>query len=148
MPGAEASPATILDSLETLAFALVSLTSRALSERGSQWQLTFQQWRTLVVLGQTDRPMRISEIGRRIAASGPSASRIVQRLEDHGLVELLPDPRDGRAVGVRMTAAGAGVRAAVVERRRELIRELLGESADRPTSPEAARLVAALETAI
>jgi DNA-binding MarR family transcriptional regulator len=141
-------PQSALDGLEILAFALVSLTGRALAERGSQWQLTFQQWRALVVLGHASGPLRIGDLGKRISASGPSISRIVQRLEDHGLVEARVDRRDRRVVLVRLSRTGMTVRADVVGRRRELIRELIGEIADRPLSPGAASLVSALEAAI
>ena len=137
----------MLDSVETLAFALVSLTARALAEGGGH-QLTFQQWRMLVVLGNAAAPMKVSEIAKRIAASGPSTSRLVQRLEDNGLVEVGADRSDGRVVRVRLSSAGTAVRASVVARRRELIREYLGDAVDRPVPREMARLIAALEPAI
>lgn len=148
MPTETATLMTMLDALEQLAFALVSVTSRALSEQGGQLQLTFQQWRALVVLGVATAPLRISDIARRIGASGPSTSRIVQRLQNHGLVEAATDRRDGRAVVVTMTAKGSAVRAAVVQRRRELIAGLVGAAGERPVTPEALRIVEALATAI
>lgn len=139
--------ASTLDATETLAFALVSLTARALAEGGGS-QLTFQQWRTLVVLGNAPAAMKISEIARRIAASGPSTSRLIRRLQDHGLVQTAQDRVDGRVVRVRMTSAGTAVRAGVVQRRRQLIAELLGDAAAAPAPGDVARLVAALEPAI
>ena len=138
--------ATTLDALETMAFALVSLTSRALAESGGR-HLTFQQWRVLVVLGADPPPLRISELARRIAASGPSTSRIAQRLMRLRLVAIEPDPRDRRAVQVRLTEHGTDVRAQVVARRRDLIRDLIGASADRTVPRDAAAVVAALATA-
>jgi DNA-binding MarR family transcriptional regulator len=72
----------------------------------------------------------------------------VQRLEDHGLVSLHPDRKDRRVVRVQLTESGAAVRAKVVARRRELIRELVGEAGDLPVSRELAWLGAALEAAI
>jgi DNA-binding MarR family transcriptional regulator len=140
-------PGSTLDAIETLAFALVSLTSRAIADRGAHL-LTFQQWRALVVLGRATEPLRISDLARRIAASGPSTSRIARRLAAHELVALEPDRRDRRAVRVRLTARGEEVRGAVVARRRELIREMIGPRADRPLSADGAEMVAALEAAI
>ena len=171
-PGARPAPAgkadTNLTALETLAFALVSLTSRAIAAETLPRQLTFQQWRALVVLGGTGpgvdlaglvpggsvnaapepRPMRVSDLGRRIGASGPSTSRIARRLVDHGLVEAAPDPRDRRAVGLRLTARGLDLRTRVVARRRELIRQTIGRDAPRPASAELTRLVEALAAEI
>jgi DNA-binding MarR family transcriptional regulator len=139
--------ATTLDALETMAFALVSLTSRALAEAGGQ-HLTFQQWRALVVLGSGVEPLRISELAKRIDASGPSTSRIAQRLLKQRLVAIEPDPRDRRAVQIQLTEYGAEVWARVVARRRELIKEMIGRRANRPVSPDDAALVAALSAAI
>jgi len=134
-----------LDALEVLAFALVSLTSRAIAAETRSRQLTFQQWRAIVVLGAAAAPLRVSELGARVAASPPSASRIVRRLEAHDLVEVAPDPRDRRAVGVRLTPAGLDLRARVVARRRELIRLAIGDAQARQPVPEnAGRIVEAL----
>ena len=144
MPG-PGDPMSNLDALEVLAFALVSLTSRAIAAETLTRQLTFQQWRAIVVLGASAGPLRISDLGARIAASPPSASRIVRRLETHGLVAVAPDPRDRRAVGVRLTLAGVELRARVVSRRRELIRRAIGDTeAGRPLPQGAGRIVEAL----
>ncbi len=143
-----ASPVTTLDAIETLAFALVSLTARAIAERGGSRLLTFQQWRTIVVVGAAEEPLRVTDVARRIAASGPSTSRIVQRLADHGLVEFEADPLDGRAVRIRLSPLGTRVRTAVIGRRRELISELIGEIASDPASDRERQVVAALEAAI
>jgi len=138
-------PLSNLDALEILAFALVSLTSRAIATEVRHRELTFQQWRAIVVLGTGSAPLRISELAARIVASGPSASRIVRRLTERGLVEVGVDPRDRRAVIVRLSAAGADLRARVVARRRELIRGGIGDdAAGRPLPRGAAEIVEAL----
>lgn len=139
--------ATTLDALETLAFALVSLTSRALAEAGGQ-HLTFQQWRAMVVLGLGAEPLRVSELAQRISASSPSTSRIVRRLVNQRLVAIEPDSRDRRAVHVQLTEHGAEVRARIVAQRRALISEMIGQRADRPVSPETAALVDRFAAAI
>lgn len=115
----------LIDVLEQLAFALVALTTTALSEGAPGADLTFPQWRVLVVLGAGDggRVLRLSVLADAISASRPSTSRLVRRLERRGLVEAMPDPDDGRGLLVRLSDRGLAVRAAVVSRRRELIRE-------------------------
>ena len=150
VPSAPVAPdesVTVLDALEQLAFALVSVTNRAVSERGGDWQLTFPQWRTLVVLGAAGEGLRVSDLGSMIHASASSASRIVQRLAEHGLVEIGPDRRDGRVVRVRMTGQGTDVFDQIVARRRALIEELIGRAAELPASRELAWLASALEVA-
>ena len=120
---------TLLDGLEELAVGLVAMTSRAIAETTIRGELTFQQWRILVVLGATDAGMRVSELGRRIAASGPSTSRLVNRLEVRGLVIVEPDPVDHRAVRIHLSAGGLDLRTRIVERRRALITETIGRTA-------------------
>ncbi len=136
--GAEA-----VDALERLAFGLVAITSRAI-EDVSAGELTFQQWRVLVVLGGVDDGMRVSDVARRITASGPSTSRIVHRLVRRGLVIQHGDPVDRRAVRLRLSPAGETTRARIVDRRRSLIRETL---ADLRLSPAAARQLESVASA-
>ncbi len=119
---------SVLDALDQLAFGLVAMTSRAIAE-ATGGELTFQQWRILVVLGTAPAGLRVSNLGARIAASGPSTSRLSQRLARRGLVEMSPDQRDRRAVVVRLTHEGQTLRTTIVDRRRELIREAVGDPA-------------------
>ncbi len=100
---------------------MVAITSRAVDEASRPGGLTFQQWRVLVVLGGADTGMRISELARRLGASGPSTSRIVRRLERHGLVELVRDQVDRRAVRATLSVGGSALRQKVIDRRRDLI---------------------------
>lgn len=138
---------TVLDALEDLAFGLVALTSQAIAESTAHGELTVQQWRVLVVLGGAGGGMRVSTLARRIAASGPSTSRLVKRLVERGLVEVAPDPGDGRALRLNLSPAGAELRARVVARRRELIRATTGsKTANRRQSHELAGLAEALRS--
>ena len=139
---------TVLDALEDLAFGLVALTSQAIAESTTRAELTVQQWRVLVVLGEADSGMRVSTLARRIAASGPSTSRLVKRLGQRGLIETKPDPTDGRALRIDLSEAGSALRARIVARRRELIRVTTGaRTADRRQSRELAGLAEALRSA-
>lgn len=119
-----AHDAGAVDALERLAFGLVAITSRAIEEV-SAGELTLQQWRVLVVLGGVDDGLRVSEVARRITASGPSTSRIAHRLEQRGLLTHRSDPDDRRAVRLQLSPAGVATRARIVEHRRRLIGETL-----------------------
>ena len=130
-----ADDTTAVDALERLAFGLVAVTSRAIEEV-SGGDLTVQQWRVLVVLGGAEAGIRVSDLARRINASGPSTSRIVRRLEQRGLVAASVDAADRRAVRIQLSPTGEAIRGRVVERRRSLIRETL---AGRRPSAAAAR---------
>jgi DNA-binding MarR family transcriptional regulator len=51
-------------------------------------------------------PMRLSELADRMRITAPTASRAVDALVDHGLVERRPDPGDRRAVRIDLTRHG------------------------------------------
>jgi DNA-binding MarR family transcriptional regulator len=54
----------------------------------------------------TAGPQRVTELAAYEAIAQPSATTLVGRLESQGLVTRTPDPDDGRAVQVSITAAG------------------------------------------
>ena len=51
---------------------------------------------------------RMSDLAERTVISFSRVSRVVDELENQGLVERKPDPVDGRAVIVKLTPAGRG----------------------------------------
>jgi len=51
-------------------------------------------------------PLRPGELAARLAVEAPHITRQLQRLEAAGFVERVPDPCDGRACRVRLTALG------------------------------------------
>jgi DNA-binding MarR family transcriptional regulator len=61
----------------------------------------------------SDGPLRISDLAAREALTQPGMTTVVNRLEALGHAERVPDPTDGRAALVRITAAG---RAMLAER--------------------------------
>jgi DNA-binding MarR family transcriptional regulator len=136
----------LLDALESLAFGLVAITSRAIEEATVRGELTFQQWRVLVVLGGAPDGLRVSELAGRIAASGPSTSRLARRLERRGLVRSAVDPLDRRAVRLGLSPAGAALRERISVRRRELIHAtILGHRASGDLIREMAAVARAFE---
>lgn len=63
-----------------------------------------------------DRSLRMQDLGERVVLSRSRVSRLVDDLENRGLVERRPDPGDGRATLATLTAEGRAQfkRAAVV----------------------------------
>lgn len=61
----------------------------------------------LRVLADAPEPMRIGELADRLAVEPPHVTRQVQRLEKAGFLQRVPDPDDGRAQRVRISAEGA-----------------------------------------
>ncbi|MGH3379727.1 MAG: MarR family winged helix-turn-helix transcriptional regulator [Actinoallomurus sp.] len=61
----------------------------------------------LRLLADAPEPVRLGTLADRLAVEAPHVTRQVQRLERTGFVERVPDPDDGRAQRVRITAAGA-----------------------------------------
>jgi DNA-binding MarR family transcriptional regulator len=110
--------------LDRLAVALVAATNTAIAEVGAG-DLSFAQWRCLMVVGGASEPLRLGEIAGRISASMPSTSRLVGRMERRGLVSSSRDPVDGRGRRIVLTTAGDDLRARVIGRRREMLGESL-----------------------
>lgn len=114
-------PQEVLESLEAVIFEAIGLTATALAD-ASLADLTFPQWRVLIVVGRTDG-LRVGEVATRIGASLTSTSRLITRLERRGYVLTQRDEDDRRATVVRLTDAGADARQRVIGRRRELMHE-------------------------
>jgi DNA-binding MarR family transcriptional regulator len=55
---------------------------------------------------EAEGPLRISALAEREALSQPGMTTLVNKLEAAGHAERLPDPADGRAALVRITASG------------------------------------------
>jgi DNA-binding MarR family transcriptional regulator len=115
----------IVEALERLSVEAVGVTTLALSRFEPETELTMRQWRALVLIGSHRDGLRVGEIASHLGSAGPSASRLVRRLEDRGLVETRRDESDRRATNVRLTSAGARLHDTLIVRRRELIRSAL-----------------------
>lgn len=114
---------TLADLLERIVLAGVAITTRALSDASPGFDLTFPQWRALLVVGERPEGTTVSEVARRIGVTLPATSRQLRRLERRGLVSLRQDERDRRAARVRLTAEGLATRAAILAFRRRRIAE-------------------------
>ena len=117
--------ASLPDLLERIVLAGVGLTSRALTEATSGPDLTFPQWRVLVVLGEQDQGATLSAVAARIGVTLPATSRQLHRLQRRGLVSITPDEQDRRAARAFLTDEGCRVRLAIMRHRRARIGALV-----------------------
>jgi DNA-binding MarR family transcriptional regulator len=114
----------LVDALEAIVVAGVALTNAVLSRSGRE--LTFPQWRMLVVLSDPNG-LPVAEVSRLIDVTLPATGRQLRRLERRGLVALEPDGRDRRVTRVRLTASGLEVRRSIIAGRRAAIEHLVAD---------------------
>ena len=86
-------------------------------------------------------PRRITELAVEERVTQPAITLLVNRLAERGWVERVPDPSDGRAVLVSLTAEGH----AVFARLRAEYRALLHEEMAALDDSEVATLAAAVD---
>lgn len=63
-------------------------------------------------------PLPVGRIAEEVGVSRPAASQLVDRLEEHGIVERRPDPEDGRVVLVDYVPGMREVARRMMEARR------------------------------
>lgn len=73
----------------------------------TQAQLTRAEFDLLTQLRRSDRALRPGDLTAGLVGSPAATTKRLQRLTDAGLVARSPDPTDGRASRVSLTAAGA-----------------------------------------
>ena len=92
---------------------------RFYDRRAAELGVTRAQWRVIAVLGHHPG-MKQVELADRLDVEPISACRIIDRLEEAGLVERVRDPADRRAWRVSLTATAEPIR----ERLRSLAEEM------------------------
>ncbi|GAB2552731.1 MarR family winged helix-turn-helix transcriptional regulator [Leucobacter ruminantium] len=137
--------------IDVLALDLTRVTGRfsRIAGRMAGTGYSLIAWRVLAELEQSGSA-RVSELALQQRVAQPSMTGLVQRLEGEGWVERRPDPEDGRAALVSVTAAGT---AALDEYRRvaaDRVRPHLAELSefDRATLARAAELMQRLSERI
>ncbi len=83
------------------------LSSQMRPESDEEWtelELTMPQFRAICLLGQG--PERMGNIAGHLSTSMSSATGMIDRLVDKGLVERAPDASDRRVVTCQLTARG------------------------------------------
>jgi DNA-binding MarR family transcriptional regulator len=121
-----AAPGSVVEALETIAYGAVAVTTRALTAVGIE--LTFPQWRVMVVLGNYENGLSVTEVAERLGSELSPASRLLSRMARRGYLALAKDPLDRRVTRVTLTDAGRELRSAVVARRRGLLEEIVSET--------------------
>ena len=104
--------------------------------------LTEATWLPLLRIARSEAPMRQNELAASLSLDGSSVVRLLDALENSGLVERCEDPVDRRAKSLALTPLGRRT-VDQVERVSQDIRDLvLGEVAD----DDLARSLRLLET--
>jgi flavin reductase (DIM6/NTAB) family NADH-FMN oxidoreductase RutF/DNA-binding MarR family transcriptional regulator len=87
--------------------------------------LTHIAWRVLAVLhdaalasGAGAQAIAIGQLAHDVLAKQPTVTKLVQRMAEDGLVQLLADPADQRRTLVAVTAEGRRIAAALIEQAR------------------------------
>jgi DNA-binding MarR family transcriptional regulator len=111
--------------LDLVADSLLSRASRVtrLLMRSGSRQLTRTEIGVLTSLAEC--PRRITELAETEAVAQPTMTKVVDRLEERGLVERRRDPDDGRVVIVSISSEGQGKLDAARSHVRSLLREIL-----------------------
>jgi len=115
-----------------MAFGAVAITTRAIATVGLE--LTFAQWRVLVIVVGSADGATVTEIASRLGAEISPVSRLVTRLARRGLVDARKDVQDRRVTRVTITDDGFEIRETVLARRRELLADVLAEAG--PFAPD------------
>lgn len=124
-------PVQLADQLHRLTQRL----RRAQAERLAPLGLTPAQERALRLITRGDEPPRMTELADRLGIVPRSLTTVVDALEEAGLVRREIDPRNRRAILLRLTDQGAAVRDGLREARRRAAEDLFAPlSADDRTT--------------
>jgi DNA-binding MarR family transcriptional regulator len=113
--------------LERIAVAAVGLTTRALTQANAGFDITFPQWRAMLVVGESAEGARIGHVAARVGVTLPATSRLLRRLERRGMVSLTLDAQDRRATRTQLTARGRAVRSAILDHRRTVLCDIAAD---------------------
>ena len=112
--------------------------SEALPERTAALSRLFLS-RTTIGISRTeigvlrslcDGPRRVTDLAAEESVTQPAITLLVNRLQERGWVDRVPDPSDGRAVLVSVTADGQRAVAQIRAEYRELLYEQMAELDD------------------
>jgi DNA-binding MarR family transcriptional regulator len=84
-------------------YALIDILDHELQDEG---EMNLRWYDVLVNLEEAEHPVRMNELAGRILASKSGLTRVIDRMEEAGLVERRPLPDDRRAIEVVMTPRG------------------------------------------
>jgi len=116
----------MLAALEQIAIGSVAVTARAIAAAAAD--LTFLQWRALVVVGAHPEGVTVGDLATGVGLQQSPASRLVSRLAARGIVTSTPSASDRRVRLVALSAKGRTLRAAVLESRSGELRRIAESS--------------------
>lgn len=87
--------------------------------------ITLPRFDLMAQLERYPQGLRMGELSRRMMVTGGNVTGITDQLEQEKLVVRVPDPKDGRAYSVKLTAAGRKAFAVMAATHEEWIAELL-----------------------
>jgi DNA-binding MarR family transcriptional regulator len=99
-PPADTAQQELISALVRASFATTAVLSRVAAEH----DLSLTQLRVLAIL--RDRRVRMSELADYLGLDKSTISGLVDRAEMRGLLQRAPNPADGRATDVFLTAEG------------------------------------------
>ena len=134
-PSADTAQQKLISALVRASFATTAVLSRVAAEH----DLSLTQLRVLAIL--RDRRVKMSELADYLGLDKSTISGLVDRAEKRGLLQRAPNPADGRATDVFLTAKGMQL-AALGEGK---IARSLSPMTDKLTRAETLRLTALLE---
>lgn len=120
------------DTLEEEVFVGLQLAANRLMEPWARYlresaDLTEVQYNVLRILrGASPGGLRVQELACRLITRSPDVTRLIDRLAGRSLVDRRPDPEDGRAVRVHITASGLARLKPLDDRARAMLGGLLG----------------------
>src|ERR1700751_6284321 len=79
---------------------------RAVDARLQVYGLTEATWLPLLRIARSEAPMRQNELAASLSLDGSSVVRLLDALENSGLVERCEDPADRRAKSLALTPRG------------------------------------------
>lgn len=134
-------PESFIDALQDIARTLVGMTAGVLAGIESQLgvQLTFTQYRTLILLNEADR--HPSELAEVLGVTRPAITKLIRSLIARGFVVRNIEAADRRMARLRLTGRGTDL---VEQVRRERARRF-GAVSQGLTEAEMKRLSEALE---
>ena len=115
-------------------FAVARVTRRwrkLLDERLKDLGVTQARWTTMVYLQQGGEGLTQRELARLMAIENPTLVRLLDSLEQQGLIERRPRPNDRRARRLHLTKDGTEFMNVLTERAARLREEMLDGISDR-----------------
>ena len=115
-------------------FAVARVTRRwrkLLDERLKDLGVTQARWTTMVYLQQGGEGLTQRELARLMAIENPTLVRLLDSLEQQGLIERRPCPNDRRARRLHLTRDGTEFMNVLTERAARLREEMLDGISDR-----------------